>query len=129
VTDTADDLERMRVEVTAYYDASYPPSILGADPHISTLTPNTVAASAGPVTVTVTGTNFSAASVVEVNQAAQVTAYVSPTVLTISYDPTVAATVMFTVRDGAQESNSVPFVVTAGELELEAEAEGEVDTG
>jgi hypothetical protein len=96
------------------YDESYPPSLwLGPDPQITTLTPNTGSAAAGPITVTVTGTDFDASSVVEIQQVAQPTTYVSATQLTVSYDPTAAGTVMFTVRRGSQESNSVPFVATA----------------
>ncbi len=100
------------------YDASYPPSVLngggGPDPSITTLTPSTVSAAAGPTTITVAGTNFEAGSVVEINQAAQATTYVSPTSLTISYDPPTAGTVQFTVRNpNDEESNSVPFVVGA----------------
>lgn len=98
------------------YDASYPPDILGGgpDPSITTLTPSTVSAAAGPTTVTVAGTNFAAGSVVEINQAAQATTFVSATSLTVSYDPSVAGTVQFTVRNpNDEESNSVPFVVGA----------------
>ena len=96
------------------YDASYPPGIYAADPHIDTLSPSTVSAAAGPTTVTVAGTNFEAGSVVEINQAAQTTTFVSPTSLTVSYDPSVAGTVGFTVRNpNDEESNSVPFVVGA----------------
>lgn len=96
------------------YDESYPPSLwLGPDPRITTLTPNTGSAAGGPITVTVTGTDFDASSVVEIAQVAQPTTYVSATQLTVSYDPTAAGTVMFTVRRGSQESNSVPFTATA----------------
>ena len=83
------------------------------NPQIHTLTPNTVSAAAGPITVTVDGFAFRPSSVVEINQIAQTTTYVSGTRLTISFNPTVAATVQFTVRDGEGESNSVPFVVGA----------------
>lgn len=101
-------------QAQSVYDASYPPAVYAPDPQITTLTPNTVSAAAGPTTVTVTGTNFDEDSVVEINQAAQTTTYVSPTSLTVSYDPTVAGTVQFTVRNTSdEESNSVPFVVGA----------------
>jgi hypothetical protein len=109
------DLPTLR-RVTETYDASYPPSVLGGgpDPSITTLTPSTVSAAAGPTTITVAGTNFEAASIVEVNQVAQSTTYVSPTSLTISYDPSTVGTVQFTVRNpNDEESNSVPFVVGA----------------
>lgn len=98
------------------YDASYPPDILGGgpDPHIDTLAPSTASAAGGPSTVTITGTNFEAGSTVEINQAAQPTTYVSATSLTVSFNPSVAGTVQFTVRNpNDEESNSVPFVVGA----------------
>lgn len=95
------------------YDQSYPPSILEPDPRVVSLSPATVSAAAGATTVTVTGENFTATSVVEVNQVAQPTTFVNATSLTISYDPTAAGTTMFSVRDGSGESNSVPFNVTA----------------
>jgi hypothetical protein len=97
------------------YDASYPPSLWAQpDPQIDTLTPSTVSAAAGATTITVAGSNFVAGSVVEINQAAQATTFVSATSLTVSYDPTVAGTVTFTVRNPSnEESNSVPFVVGA----------------
>lgn len=102
------------------YDESYPPSLWGGgggsgDPAVTTLTPATLPASAGATAITVRGSRFVAGSVVEVNQAPVTTAYVSATQLTATYDPTVAGTVQFTVRNpNAEESNSVPFVVTAG---------------
>jgi len=100
-----------------YYDQSYPPSIFGppaaADPSISALLPTTVSAAAGPTTVQVNGTNFEAGSVIEIDQVAVPTTFVSATRLTTSYDPTVAGTVVFTVRNpNDEESNSVSFVVT-----------------
>lgn len=129
VTDVA-DLERRRVadELEAYYSGSVPPALL--DPHIASLTPATVSAAAGATVVTVRGSRFAADSVVEINQAGQATTYVDAGTLTVSYDPTVAGTLMFTVRNpaGEQESNSVPFVVgaLAGQLEaVEPEPEGE----
>jgi hypothetical protein len=101
-----------------YYDQSYPPSLWGGgplpDPSITSLVPNTGSAAAGAILVTVNGTLFEAGSVIEIAQQARPTTYVSPTVLTTSYDPTVAATVQFTVRNpNGEESNSVPFVVAA----------------
>lgn len=115
---------RLRSAATVY-DQSYPPSVYGPpDPNITSLTPNTVSAAAGATTITVTGSNFAAGSVVEINQAAQPTTYVSPTSLTVSYDPTVAGTVTFTVRNvNNEESNSVPFTVGAlgGFASVEAE--------
>ncbi len=99
---------------TSIYDASYPPAVFAPDPHINTLAPNTIAAGQPATTVTVTGTDFEATSVVEVDGIAQATTYVSPTSLTISYDPVNAGTELFTVRNtSGKESNSVPFVVGA----------------
>lgn len=111
------DISAQLRRASEVYSDSYPPDIFNGadDPSITTLAPSTVLASAGPTTITVTGTNFEAGSVVEVNQAAQPTTFVSATSLTISYDPTVAGTVMFTVRNpNEEESNSVAFVVGAG---------------
>jgi IPT/TIG domain len=100
-----------------YWDQSYPPSVLHPgppDPRITTLVPNTGSAAAGAILVTVNGSNFEADSVIEIAQQAKATTFVSPTVLTTSYDPTVAGTVQFTVRNvSGQESNSVPFTVAA----------------
>jgi hypothetical protein len=109
MTDTARRLE----ELGAYYDASLPPALY-ADPHINSLTPATASAAAGAVTVTVAGYNFEAGSVVEIATAAQPTTYVSPTALTVSYDPAAAGTFFFTVRNpNDEESNSVAFTVAA----------------
>jgi hypothetical protein len=84
------------------------------DPAITTLAPNTVAASAGPTLITVTGTNFVSGSVIEIDQVAQPTTFVSATTLTTNYDPTVAGSPVFTVRNpNEEESNSVTFTVTA----------------
>jgi hypothetical protein len=84
------------------------------DPTIATLTPSTVAASAAATLITVEGSNFAADSVIEIDQVAVATTFVDDTTLTTSYDPTVAATVQFSVRNANEaESNSVPFVVSA----------------
>jgi len=106
------DMSALR-RASTIYDGSYPPEVYEPNPRITTLTPSTVSAAAGPTTVTVTGQNFTDQSVVEINQVAQTTTFVSETSLTVSYDPTVAGPVTFTVRDGQGESNSVPFNVTA----------------
>jgi len=103
-----------------YYDQSYPPSLWGGggpgpnDPTITSLVPATGSAAAGAILVTVNGTKFEAGSVIEIAQQARPTTYVSPTVLTTSYDPVSAGTVNFTVRNpNDEESNSSPFVVAA----------------
>lgn len=102
------------------YDESYPPSLWGGggtgpnDPHIDLLAPATGSAAAGAIAITVTGSKFDAGATVEVNNVAVPTTYVSATSLTTSYDPAAAGTVMFTVRNpNSEESNSVPFVVSA----------------
>lgn len=96
------------------YEESYPPSLwLGPDPHIDALVPNTGSAAAGAITVQVNGTDFDATSKVEIDQVEQVTTFVNPTQLTVSYDPATTGAKLFTVRRGSQESNSVPFTVTA----------------
>jgi hypothetical protein len=111
------------------YQESYPPSLWGGgggagDPAISSLAPSTLPASAGATAITVTGARFVSGSVVEVNQAPVTTTYVSATQLTATFDPTVAGTVTFTVRNpNDEESNGQPFVVTAG---AEEEPEPEV---
>ena len=123
-------------DLARYYDESYPPSLWGGgtpgvpDPHIDSLAPNSGSAAAGPIAVTVTGTNFEAGSVVEVDQAALATTFVSATSLTTSYDPATVGTKLFTVRNpNEEESNSVPFTVAA-EVEEEPEVEEtETDTG
>lgn len=102
-----------------YYDTSYPPSVWTppgpVDPSITSLDPTTGSAAAGPLTVTVHGSNFEAGSVVEVDQLpATSTVFVSATELTATFDPSAAGTVQFTVRNpNDEESNSVPFVVGA----------------
>jgi hypothetical protein len=116
-------------DLAGYYDESYPPSLWGGgtpgvpDPHIDTLAPSSGSAAAGPITITVTGSNFEAGSVVEVDQAPVTTAFVSATSLTATYDPSTTGTKLFTVRNpNEEESNSVPFTVAA-----EAEEEQQVE--
>jgi IPT/TIG domain len=99
-----------------YYEQSYPPSIFvppgPPDPTITSLVPATGSAAAGPLTVQVNGTLFEAGSVVEVDQVAVTTVFVSATELTATFDPSVAGTVAFTVRNpNNEESNSAPFIV------------------
>lgn len=99
-----------------YYDGSYPPSVLHPvpDPDITALAPNTGSAAGGAITVTVTGTGFEPTSVIEIDQIAAPTTFVSATELTTSFDPTTAGTVTFTVRNtSGKESNSSPFTVGA----------------
>jgi hypothetical protein len=111
-------------DVRGYYDQSYPPSVYSGggggvpDPSITSLAPNTAVAGSGPVTVTVTGTLFQSDSVVEVDQVAKATTFVSATSLTASYDPLVAGDHLFTVRNGGsggEESNPSTFTVTVAQ--------------
>jgi len=109
-------------DIRGYYDQSYPPDILRPptvpDPSITSLAPNTAVAGSGPVTVTVTGTDFVAGSVIEINQSAVPTTFVSATNLTTSYDPLTVGDKTFTVRNGGsggEESNPSSFTVTASE--------------
>lgn len=115
---------------TGYYDESYPPSLWTTpDPVIGSLNPNTGVANGGPYSVTVTGTKFIESSVVEVDQVAVPTVYVSETELTATYSPTAVGTDIFTVRNGGaggEESNPIVFTVTATqEEETETEPEPE----
>jgi len=101
-----------------YYDTSYPPSLWGGgtgpDPSITSIAPTGAVAGSGPVTITVTGTNFVSGSVVEVDQSARPTTFVSATSLTATYDPLVAGAKVVTVRNpNEEESNNTPFTVTA----------------
>ena len=115
MTDLADSLRRVAA-VQAVYDASYPPDVLANpdDPHIASLSPSSGSAAAGPILITVNGTNFVAGSVVEIAQQEQPTTFVDATHLTVNWDPPAPITVNFTVRNpDDEESNSVPFNVTA----------------
>ena len=85
-----------------------------SDPHISSISPSTLAAPAAAALVTVTGTQFVSGATIEIDNVAVATTFVSATTLTTSWDPTVAKTYVFTVRNpNEEESNSVNFVVTA----------------
>jgi len=83
------------------------------DPVLTSLTPNTSSLAAGAVTVTVNGSDFESHAVVEVNDVAVPTTYVSATQLTVNYTPTAVGTVTFSVRQDPEESADVPFTVTA----------------
>lgn len=97
------------------YDASYPPEVLGIEPNprITGVSPASISAAGGPSTLTVTGSNFTATSVIEIDQIAQPTTYVSATSLTTSWNPSVAGPVAITVREGTGESNTWPYNVAA----------------
>lgn len=91
-----------------------PPVVPPSAPVITALTPDTVAVDDPAVDVTVNGSNLTATSVVEIDQAPQVTTYVSDTELTVTYDPVVAGTAMFTVRNDTDlVSDPIPFTVVS----------------
>lgn len=100
--------------LAGYWDQSYPPSVFGpVDPGISSLSP--AAGVVGvQVTVRVLGSNFEAGSVIEVDQVAVPTTYVSASELTATVTPAAAGTKRITVRNpNDEESNGVDFTVTA----------------
>lgn len=84
-----------------------------APPVISTLAPASISAAAGPTTITVTGTGFTAASVVHEGAATKATTFVSATQLTYSSDPATAGNLDVTVHNGAQASAPSTLTVTA----------------
>ena len=90
-------------------------AIAAVDPSITSLTPDTAAVGAD-ATVTVAGTNFRDDSVVEAEQSAVPTVYVSDTELTATLsDPGGEGAETLTVRNPSseQESNGVDFTWTA----------------
>jgi hypothetical protein len=81
-------------------------------PTLTSLTPNNCIVNVA-TTVTLTGTNFLPTSVAYADTTALTTTYVSATSLTASFTPTVVATSQFTVRNGVDISNQVPFTTNA----------------
>ena len=84
-------------------------------PVLTTLTPATGSAAAGPITVTLTGTGFIAESVALVNSSPVATTYVSATELTVTYDPATEGDKTVSVRNGAAgapTSGTLTFTVT-----------------
>jgi hypothetical protein len=85
-------------------------------PTVASLSPSTGAAAAMPITVTITGTNFTPYSNVHTGgqgNAAQSTKYLSATQMQVTLQPgTVAGTVGIAVSDHSVMSNSVNFTVT-----------------
>ena len=94
-----------------YYDESYPPSLWAPDSTVASINPNTAAVGAAPFTLTVTGTGFTADSVVSFDGDERPTTYVSATQLTAAIASPVAParTVPVTVDSGGSSS----FTVTA----------------
>lgn len=85
------------------------------DPSLTSIAPPGVLAEAGATLLTLTGNDFVAGSVIEIDQVAVPTTFVNSTTLTTSFDPSVPGRLMFSVRNpNAEESNSRPFIV-AGE--------------
>jgi hypothetical protein len=84
------------------------------DPKITGVTPTGLTVASPSTLMTVTGTEFISGSVIEIAQQARATTFVNATTLTCQWDPQVAATVNFTVRNPNQEeSNSWPYTVGA----------------
>jgi hypothetical protein len=84
-----------------------------ADPHIDSIEPNTGVVGT-QITVTITGSNFEAGSIVEINGTAVATTFVSATQLTITETPQIVGTAQVSVRNPSEmESNDVPLVVAA----------------
>jgi len=84
-----------------------------AFPTLVTIAPTTIAAAAAATTVLCNGTGFITDSVIQVNGVTVNTFYISPTQLSTSYDPTVAGTTQFTVRNPDNKVTvQKPFVVT-----------------
>jgi hypothetical protein len=136
----SDITAQLRRATEVAYGASYPPEVWGgggsaADPHITSLDPESVWVGV-TVTLYVTGTNFTATSVIEVDQVAQATVLDTGSgELTATFPAGGAAgTRMITVRnDNGEESNSVPLTVnpptadTTGDDTTEVCAHGTVD--
>jgi hypothetical protein len=92
---------------------SEPPPPVATRPWIGSLTPASAAVGSGPLTLTVTGGNFTATSVIVFNGADQATTFVDSATLTTSISPAApAGERLVFVRDGSQTSNVVSFMVT-----------------
>lgn len=97
-------------------------------PVLTTIAPTTVSAAAGAITVTCTGTGFTTDSRIQVDGVTVPTTYVSATSLTTSYDPTVAGTTQFTVRNpDGKVSAQKPFTVAALADDPETVLAGSID--
>lgn len=115
-----------------YYDASYPPDILGGgtpgvpnDPHITSINPTSGEVDVA-ATITVVGRDFEATSVVEGNGAALTTTFVNVSHLSATFTPAAEGVMQISVRNADDaESNNVPFTVTAPTAQEAAPAEEE----
>jgi hypothetical protein len=83
-------------------------------PTLSSLTPNTALATDADLTMTCTGTNFTATSVVNFGGVDCPTTFVSDTSITMTVQPSVYGAGTFTVlvKDGAATSASLNFAIT-----------------
>ena len=98
---------------THYPSEPSPP--VATRPWIGSLSPQSAAIGSGPHTLTVSGGNFTAASVIVIvfNGADQATILVYSATLTTSISPQApAGERLVFVRDGSQTSNVVSFMVT-----------------
>jgi hypothetical protein len=96
---------------SVHYPTTPPPT--PARPWIGSLSPSSAAAGSGPLTLTVSGGNFSAASVIVFNGQDLATTLVDAATLSTSISPVAPAgeRIVF-VRDGGQTSNTMVFMVT-----------------
>lgn len=100
---------------TGYYDQSYPPSLWAPDPVPPTIvaTAPSTGVTATSITLNVTGTNFTADSVVKMGASVWPTTFVDATHLTATGTLPGAGTVPVTVTNTVGVSNSRNFTVTA----------------
>jgi hypothetical protein len=96
-------------------------TITAASPVATTLSPATTVAGGAAFTLTVTGTNFSASSVVQWNGASRATTFVSSTELRAAIsagDIALAGTAQVTVVTASATSDALIFAVTSSETGL-----------
>lgn len=99
-----------------------------AAPTLATIAPSTVSAAAGAVTVLCTGSGYIAESKIQVDNVAVPTTFISVTQLSTSYDPNVAGTTQFTVRNpDGKVTTAKPFTVAALADDPDVVLEGTID--
>jgi IPT/TIG domain len=116
--------------IAAYYDASYPKSVLGTKPPtLTSLAPASIVANAAAVTVTITGTGFVAASKVLVDGVRQTTTYVDATHVSYQAQATSVGHQDVRVENGSRPSSALSLTVTAtvGRRRKNSTADPEVD--
>ena len=101
----------------SYYDQTVPPSLFtgggSTDPHINSLTPNSIPQGVAPVVVSVQGSKFVSGSEAEVDGVAQATTFVTAAHLTFPFTPDTVGEFVVTVRNpNDEESNDVVMTVT-----------------